>query len=43
LPLLDLPIIGQSDKQAKASNDAWWWRHWCRWTKGTWPWSLFPW
>jgi hypothetical protein len=23
LPLLDLPIIGQSDKQAKASNDAW--------------------
>ncbi len=40
-PLLleDLPIARHSDKKAKASNDAWRWRHWCWWTKETWPWS----
>jgi hypothetical protein len=25
------------------SNDAWWWRHWCGWTKEAWPWSLYSW
>ena len=25
------------------SDDAWWWRHWCGWTKGTSSWSLYSW